>query len=344
MIVSTTGLSPVKLVWISMLALSSRPTVVERTERGGSRRWRRAGPGLEHATPPARVHDDRRPDRGRLREWGDSIDPLPHPHPTVAADANRDRHSPGGAGRRWESARHRSGAGVVRREPACAAWSSSCTATGTGQGTDDYFHLAPAADARGYVYAYPDGTIDSNGNQFWNATDACCNFNKAGVDDVAYLTSLIAEIRAKLAIDPKRIAFVGHSNGGFMTYRMACDQAGLVAAIVSLAGATFADRSDCAPSEPVSVAQIHGTADGAIHFKGGNLSDVTYPGAEMTAEAWATYNGCGETLTAQRQGRRRCEPERRSRSGRDVGRGVVGMQVKCGGPALVGPEGRSCTP
>ena len=169
--------------------------------------------------------------------------------------------------------------------------------SGSGPGVDDYFQLAPAAQARGYVYAYPDGTTDGRGNQFWNATDACCDLYKAGVDDVAYLTSLIAEIRAKLAIDPKRIAFVGHSNGGFMTYRMACEQAGLVAAIVSVAGATFADLSDCAPSEPVSVAQVHGTADDTIDFEGGRISGVTYPAARMTAEAWAAYDGCGEEVS-----------------------------------------------
>ena len=165
----------------------------------------------------------------------------------------------------------------------------------SGLGTDDYFRLARAADARGYVYAYPDGTIDSNYNRFWNATDACCDFDNADVDDVAYLTGVVTEIQAKLAIDPKRIAFVGHSNGGFMSYRMACDRAGLVAAIVSLAGASFADPADCAPSEPVSVAQIHGTDDDVIRYEGNLGAGLRLPGAEATAEAWATYDGCGET-------------------------------------------------
>jgi polyhydroxybutyrate depolymerase len=167
--------------------------------------------------------------------------------------------------------------------------------TGTGDDIDNYFGLAAAAEEAGYVYATPDGTVDSDGNRFWNATDACCNFDKSGVDDVAYLTNVITEIQAKLAIDPKRIAFVGHSNGGFMSYRMACDQAGLVAAIVSLAGATFADPTDCAPSEPVSVAQIHGTADDVIRYDGGGIVNASYPSAETTAEAWATYDGCGES-------------------------------------------------
>ena len=167
--------------------------------------------------------------------------------------------------------------------------------TGSGDGIDSYFGMAAAAQEAGFVYAAPDGTLDSNGNRFWNATDACCNFDRGSVDDVAYLSSVIADIQGELAIDPKRIAVVGHSNGGFMSYRMACERADLVAAIVSLAGATFADAADCKPSEPVSVAQVHGTADDTILFAGGGpVSDVTgpYPGAEKTAATWATYDGC----------------------------------------------------
>ena len=170
--------------------------------------------------------------------------------------------------------------------------------SGSGALIDDYFGLADLADEQGYVYATPDGTVDKDGNRFWNATDACCAFDRQGVDDEAYLTDVIAEIQGKLAIDPKRIAVAGWSNGGFMSYRMACDHADLVAAMVSLAGTTFADPAECTPSGPVSVAQVHGTADDVIDFDGGVLFDDPtrpYPGAKATAKAWATYDGCGAT-------------------------------------------------
>ena len=167
----------------------------------------------------------------------------------------------------------------------------------SGRESDAFFNLAPAADAHGFVYAYPNGTIDSQDNRFWNATDACCNFDRTSVDDVAYLTSVIAEIQARIAIDPKRIDLLGHSNGGFMSYRFACDRSEVVAAIVSLAGATFADPADCAPSAPVSVVQIHGTADETIDYEGGTVMS-RYPGAEATAETWAAYDGCAETATS----------------------------------------------
>ncbi len=68
-----------------------------------------------------------------------------------------------------------------------------------------YFGLGPSVDTHGFLLAYPDGTIDSKMNRFWNATDACCNFDGSKVDDVAYLDAVIDDVRAHYNIDPKRI-------------------------------------------------------------------------------------------------------------------------------------------
>jgi polyhydroxybutyrate depolymerase len=67
-----------------------------------------------------------------------------------------------------------------------------------GEAVDGYFGMRAAADAHGFVYATPDGTLDGQGNRFWNATDACCNFDRSGVDDVAFLSGIISEIQAKV--------------------------------------------------------------------------------------------------------------------------------------------------
>jgi polyhydroxybutyrate depolymerase len=156
-----------------------------------------------------------------------------------------------------------------------------------------YFGFKGIADERGFLYAVPDGTTDASGNKFWNATDACCDFGGTAVDDSAYLSGVIDEIKAKYSVDPTRVYLVGHSNGGFMSYRMACDHADQIAAIASLAGATFADDSQCNPAEPVSVLQIHGTADDTVLYDGGTFAGtLSYPGAVLTTETWATHGGC----------------------------------------------------
>ncbi len=165
-----------------------------------------------------------------------------------------------------------------------------------------YLGLDGYAADMGAVVAYPEGTRDRDGNRFWNATDVCCNFYGSEVDDVAYLVSLVDEIGRATPIDAKRVYLVGHSNGGFMSYRMACERADVFAALVSLAGATFDNDADCEPSERVAILQIHGSADHTILFDGGTLDfggtepRPPYPGARSTVTSWAAYNGCAATL------------------------------------------------
>jgi polyhydroxybutyrate depolymerase len=127
------------------------------------------------------------------------------------------------------------------------------------------------------------------------------------VDEVAYLTSLVTEIETRYNVDPKRISFVGHSNGAFMSYRMACDQAGKIAAIASLAGGMVLDTSKCKPGEPVSVLEIHGTADDVVLWDGGNTDTDSiwdggtidgvgvYTSVTTTVGDWVTFDGSNTT-------------------------------------------------
>lgn len=143
-------------------------------------------------------------------------------------------------------------------------------------------------EREGILLIAPDGTVNSDGKQFWNATDACCDFENTQVDDVAYISGLIEDISAVWNVDPNRVYVFGHSNGGFMSYRLACDRADLVAGIASLAGATWTDDARCTPSQAVNVLQIHGTADATIPFAGSGF----HPSAQGTTDRWAGYDGC----------------------------------------------------
>ena len=172
----------------------------------------------------------------------------------------------------------------------------------SGMGHEAYFHFTPVADAHGFLYAYPDGTLDSLKFRFWNATDGCCNLFMKAVDDVGYLNALIDDVSAKYNVDPKRIYVVGHSNGGFMSHRTACDLSPRVAAIVSLAGAQWNDASKCQPTQKVSVLEIHGDADMTISYDagyaGGYMGLAMHPSAHETVADWANKNGCTGALAA----------------------------------------------
>ncbi len=173
--------------------------------------------------------------------------------------------------------------------------------TATAATQDAYFRLSQTAQARGFLLALPDGTVDGQGQNFWNATDACCGFGQSTVDDVAYVTAVINDMKARFTVDSKRVFLVGHSNGAFMSHRMACDRSGLIAGIVSLAGAVWADPTRCQASEPVNILQVHGTIDAVIRY-GGGMAVATappYPGAETTVATWGAKNGCTGTMLTQ---------------------------------------------
>jgi len=167
----------------------------------------------------------------------------------------------------------------------------------TGDVQSAYLGMEKAADKAGMVYVHPDGTTDATGRQFWNATDACCAgvAGKSSVDDSAYLAAVIAKVASQYDIDPRRVYVAGHSNGGFMSYRMACDHADVVAAVASLEGATFADPKACQPSEPVATLELHGTGDHTIPYDGGSIGGHSFPSAPQTVKTWAAYDGCSLT-------------------------------------------------
>ena len=165
--------------------------------------------------------------------------------------------------------------------------------TGNGNQHENYFNLRSRVDEDRFMLCVPNGTTDAQGSRFWNATDFCCDFENRNPDDSGYLRDLIETITATYSIDVGSIHVVGHSNGGFMAYRMACDHADLIASIASLAGATYANTSDCTPSEPVHALQIHGTADDVIRYAGQCIPFIfCYPGAVESVETWAQYDGC----------------------------------------------------
>jgi polyhydroxybutyrate depolymerase len=139
----------------------------------------------------------------------------------------------------------------------------------SGAELESMWQLQPVAEERGFLYVHPDGTTDAIGARFWNATDGCCNAGMLPVDDSGYLETVIEQVEAAHSVDPQRIYVLGASNGGFMSYRMACDHADKIAAIASVGGAMYLDATKCEPSRPVNVLEVHGTADEVIPYDGG---------------------------------------------------------------------------
>ena len=152
--------------------------------------------------------------------------------------------------------------------------------------------LGDLADREDALVLAPDGTRNRAGFNFWNADPVCCDMDGSGVDDVAYLGGLIDDVRAAWPVDPARIQLIGHSNGSFMAYRMACERADVITAIAGLAGAAASNPAGCTPARPVHVLHMHGTADETVGYESQGLR----PGALASVTQWAGKDGCTGTL------------------------------------------------
>lgn len=161
----------------------------------------------------------------------------------------------------------------------------------SGSYLDNYLELQDLVKQTDVALLIPEGRRNLSFSKYWTATDACCsyqNLDNLGDADVLFLRDVIAQAKERYEIS--KVYVIGHSNGGYMSYRMACDAADVVDGIMSLAGATFNDQERCAPSRPVKILQVHGTSDGLVPFGGSGFRNI--PSAEETIAYWSEYNQC----------------------------------------------------
>lgn len=149
-------------------------------------------------------------------------------------------------------------------------------------------HINEKADAAGFVSVHARGT---GGLLSWNAGACCGDAKTTGVDDVGFVRAMLDVLDATLCLDPKRIFATGFSNGGFLSYRLACELADRVAAVAPVA--SVLGITSCAPKRPVPVMHFHGTSDPLVPW-GGDPS-LGYPSVLDTHAGWAKRNGCGST-------------------------------------------------
>ena len=159
-----------------------------------------------------------------------------------------------------------------------------------GEVQDAYLGLSARTSELGFIQIIPKGLTDAAGNQFWNANKACCNYGNVDVNDVAYLTGLVDEAAKYFNINSKRVYLIGHSNGAFMSYRLACEAGKRFAGLVAIAGTTHWESKDCVPGDtPVSILHVHGTNDTTVPYSG---KPSQYPSVQDTVDRWVVRNGC----------------------------------------------------
>ena len=150
-----------------------------------------------------------------------------------------------------------------------------------GQAGDymSYSNMRSTADSENFILVYPQGT-DLDGSPHWNAA-LNGGDNKSDVDDLGFIEALINKLSSENLIDLKRVYAVGYSNGGMMSYALACYKSGLISAIGSVSG--YMLQTECSPSHSVPLIKLHGTTD---YYDGGGV----YNSVESVLNFWVNFN------------------------------------------------------
>ena len=161
------------------------------------------------------------------------------------------------------------------------------------------------AESARFLVVYPNGTTGLFGlRSDWNAGECCGTAESRNVDDVAFIRALVENIGSRLPLDRDRIFVAGFSDGGRMTYRIACEMSTQVAAIAVVSG-SLAD-AHCAPKRKVPLIAFHGTDDHDVPYADTSYTAATgalVPAAQQMPPAiqfWAAANGC-RTMTLARK-------------------------------------------
>ena len=161
----------------------------------------------------------------------------------------------------------------------------------------DYFQGPESVTENRHLLLSPTGTENPEGKYFWNGPPACCDFYNQNIDDVGYLSSLIDTAVNHWDADPERVMLIGHSNGGFMSHRMACDAGNKIHTIVNFTGATYGNFSQCNLTGYPNIINAHGTVDSTVDYNGGEFVGEPYASSPGGAAFWAERSGCDEFST-----------------------------------------------
>jgi polyhydroxybutyrate depolymerase len=178
---------------------------------------------------------------------------------------------------------------------------------GTGWGTqfEQNSGFDQLADRHGFIVVYPDGVgVGRSGTALrtWNGGDCCGPAARQQVDDVGFVRLLVEQLQQEHSIDPARVFAAGHSNGGILAYRLACEASDVFAAVGVQSSSL--EMGNCQPSQPVSAIHIHGTDDRNVPLRGGTgpnaISGVSFRRPISGARTLAIADGCHTKPTTGR--------------------------------------------
>lgn len=150
-----------------------------------------------------------------------------------------------------------------------------------------------AAEHYGLIVVYPSG-FRTVGPRIWRVDGS-----GRLAADVRFISDLIDTLQGAYNIDPARIYANGLSNGGGMSFALACTMSDRIAAVGLVASAQTLPWEWCTDERPVPMIAFHGTDDRFAPYHGGRSivlppeAPRAFPSIPMWTERWARRNRCG---------------------------------------------------
>lgn len=168
------------------------------------------------------------------------------------------------------------------------------------QANDRRYGLISASERDRFIAVFPNGYSKWRSGRFatWDAGACCGDARDKHIDDVGFIRQVVEGVTRKLNVDRDRFFAAGMSNGGMMSYRLACELPDIFKAIAAVAGTDNTTR--CQPKKPISILHIHAKNDDHVLFNGGagpgafrDESKVTeFTSVPSTVSKWVASNHC----------------------------------------------------
>ena len=159
----------------------------------------------------------------------------------------------------------------------------------TSNATQQMFYgdFRSIADTANFIIVHPEGTLDNSNTTHFNV-----GWGGSTVDDVGFTSALLDTLISQYSINQNRVYSTGMSNGGYMSFRLACELSERIAAVASVTGAMVPTTlNSCSPSHITPVMQIHGTNDLTVPYNGAVWSSSV----PDILNYWKIYNSLNPT-------------------------------------------------
>ena len=158
---------------------------------------------------------------------------------------------------------------------------------GTAWSMRNYSGWGAVAESEGIVVCYPQGSLDNEGSPHWNA-----NFGISATNDHGFLNALAQHLQATYFLSPECTYACGMSNGGYMSYSLACNNPETFRAVGSVTGSMGEyDFDNCNPDEIVPIIHLHGTSDYVVSYNSGVGGVWGDEGVEEIMDLWTGMMG-----------------------------------------------------